>query len=268
MTMMFTWNSEQSFFTLASTVHICPQGLRRPEQDAASVSLWNAYNCWSSYRYKNISEPEKAQDRSINMEASLSVPIQFGWKHRGEITGDLVEAFFDLNSCESNIGFLFLWKGHMEDKNYMQLAVGKACQSVERGGGPFGAVIVDSKGDVVCAHHNRVTLHPPDPTAHAEIVCIREACKHLGTFSLEGCTLFTSCQPCSMCLSACMWARIKSIVYGSTREEAAAVGFDDVHIYEQLGEREEDREIQMRQCGDACGEPFEIWAAKAIKVMY
>ena len=100
-------------------------------------------------------------------------------------------------------------------------------------GGPFGAVIVDAEGNLLAAAHNRV-LVDHDPTAHAEVTAIREACKRLGTHDLSGCTLFSSCEPCPMCLSAVIWANIKLLYFGGTREDAAKIGFRDQAIYDYL----------------------------------
>lgn len=100
-------------------------------------------------------------------------------------------------------------------------------------GGPFGAVIVNKDGEVISDGNNRV-LSSNDPTAHAEIVAIREACAKLGTFDLSGCTIYTSCEPCPMCLSAIIWANIKEVYYACTKQDAADTGFRDDMIYEYL----------------------------------
>ena len=101
-------------------------------------------------------------------------------------------------------------------------------------GGPFGAVIIDKEGKIIGEGHNEVTVKN-DPTAHAEVVAIRRACANIDNFSLEGCTIYTSCEPCPMCLAACYWARLDKIYYANTREDAANIGFDDEHIYEEIG---------------------------------
>ena len=100
-------------------------------------------------------------------------------------------------------------------------------------GGPFGAVIVDKQNNIIANGNNKVLLNN-DPTAHAEIVAIREACKKLGTYNLSGCTLYTSCEPCPMCLSAIIWSGIKDVYYACTRTDAENVGFRDNVIYEYL----------------------------------
>ena len=100
-------------------------------------------------------------------------------------------------------------------------------------GGPFGAVIIDRDGNIIGEGHNEVTVSN-DPTAHAEVVAIRRACKNSNNFSLEGCTIYTSCEPCPMCLAACYWARLDKIYYSNTRQDAADIGFDDSHIYEEI----------------------------------
>ena len=112
----------------------------------------------------------------------------------------------------------------------------KAKENAEKGiasneGGPFGAVIVDEKGNIIANGNNKV-LKEKDPTAHAEIVAIREACKLLNTYDLSNCSLYTSCEPCPMCLSAIIWANIKHVYYACTKEDAADIGFRDEDIYE------------------------------------
>lgn len=116
--------------------------------------------------------------------------------------------------------------------DYMKKAKENAENGIANGeGGPFGAVIVDNKGNIVANGNNRV-LKYKDPTAHAEVVAIREACKILNTHSLAGYTLYTSCEPCPMCLSAIIWANIKDVYYGCTKKDAAEIGFRDDDIYE------------------------------------
>lgn len=103
-------------------------------------------------------------------------------------------------------------------------------------GGPFGAVIVDSEGNIISRGHNTV-LSSHDPTNHAEIVAIREACQKLGTHDLSGCTIYSSCEPCPMCLSAVIWANIKELYFGATRKDAARIGFRDDIIYDYLADK-------------------------------
>ncbi len=114
----------------------------------------------------------------------------------------------------------------------MRKAIELSVENVKNGGGPFGAVIV--KGDeIVATGVNRVTAHN-DPTAHAEVSAIREACRRLGTFDLSGCEIYTSCEPCPMCLGAIYWAHLDKIYYGNNKDDAADIGFDDSFIYEEL----------------------------------
>lgn len=117
-----------------------------------------------------------------------------------------------------------------DDAAHLEQAIQLAVESVDAGGGPFGAVVVRN-GQVVATGQNRVT-RDEDPTAHAEIVAIRTACRQLGTFSLEGCVLYTSCEPCPMCLAASMWSRLATVVYAADRHDAARGGFDDAAFYE------------------------------------
>jgi guanine deaminase len=115
-----------------------------------------------------------------------------------------------------------------------------------RRGGPFGAVIAGPDGRIIGEGCNQVTSGN-DPTAHAEITAIRAACAALGTFQLDGCRLFTSCEPCPMCLAAAYWARIEEIVYGASREDAAAGGFDDAFIYDEISRAPDERRIPLRR---------------------
>ena len=116
-------------------------------------------------------------------------------------------------------------------------------------GGPFGAVIIDRDGNIIGEGHNEVTVSN-DPTAHAEVVAIRRACKNSNNFSLEGCTIYTSCEPCPMCLAACYWARLDKIYYSNTRQDAADIGFDDSHIYEEIKKDNNERSIPIIPCDD------------------
>lgn len=119
--------------------------------------------------------------------------------------------------------------------HYLELAAEEGALGVALNeGGPFGTVIV-YKGEVIARGHNKViSSKNPDPTAHSEIVAIREAAKYLNTYDLSGCVLFASCEPCPMCFAAIHWARIDCVYYGATREDAAAIGFDDKCIYDML----------------------------------
>ena len=119
-----------------------------------------------------------------------------------------------------------------KDKHFMREAIRLADESVLRGGGPFGAVIVKD-GEIIAGSSNSVTIDQ-EPTAHAEVNTIREACRKLGTFDLTGCTIYTSCEPCPMCLGAIYWARISRIFYGNTRKDARDIDFADDFIYEEL----------------------------------
>ena len=134
-------------------------------------------------------------------------------------------------------------------------------------GGPFGAVVVRN-GQVVGRGHNCVTS-TNDPTAHAEIVAIRDACTRLGSFSLSGCELYASCEPCPMCLAAVYWARIDHLYYAACRDDAAKAGFDDETIYAELGLSVEERSLPMvRIESEHVMKPFEAWKSKADKVEY
>ena len=137
----------------------------------------------------------------------------------------------------------------------------------EKGGGPFGALVVCDER-VVGRGNNRVT-EQLDPTAHAEIVAVREACRALGRFDLRGCVLYTSCEPCPMCLAAIYWARLDKVFYASTRHDAAEAGFDDQYIYEQLPLEIAARSLPMNQLlREHALELFREWAAKPDKIRY
>ena len=135
------------------------------------------------------------------------------------------------------------------------------------GGGPFGAVVV-AHGKIIGRGWNQVTTQL-DPTAHAEVTAIRDACRTLQRFELRGCDLYTSCEPCPMCLAAIYWARVDRIFYGCTREDAAAAGFDDEFIYQQIPLDSSARSLPMAQVGRGiAAELFHDWAQKADKIRY
>ncbi len=137
----------------------------------------------------------------------------------------------------------------------------KAKQNAERGieqkeGGPFGAIIIDKNGNIIGNGNNQV-LKEKDPTAHAEIVAIREACKKLDTQDLSGCILYTSCEPCPMCLSAIIWANIKTIYYGCTKEDAGKIGFRDDKIYVYIKGKNNEMLQKIQIDRDECIKTFE-----------
>jgi guanine deaminase len=139
-------------------------------------------------------------------------------------------------------------------------------------GGPFGAVIIDRNGNIIGEGHNEVTVSN-DPTAHAEVVAIRRACKNSNNFSLEGCTIYTSCEPCPMCLAACYWARLDKIYYSNTRQDAADIGFDDSHIYEEIKKDNDKRAIPIISYDDnnskmKAKEIFEKWFNNSKNIRY
>lgn len=153
------------------------------------------------------------------------------------------------------------------DKLFMQRAIELAEYSVKIGGGPFGAVITKD-GVIVAEGHNCVTLNN-DPTAHAEVSTIRKACKELNTFDLHGCKIYTSCEPCPMCLSAIYWARLDRIYYGCDKEDAQNIGFDDSFIYEQIALKPEFRRIiSTRLLHEEALSAFKMWESKNDKIEY
>lgn len=159
----------------------------------------------------------------------------------------------------------------MKDKNrfFLKQAIQLAANGMEANdGGPFGAIIVDKNGKIIGQGNNKVTS-TNDPTAHAEVVAIRDACKNLNSFQLEGCTLYTSCEPCPMCLGSIYWARPEKIIFAASREDAAKIGFDDDFIYKEIPLPIEKRQIPTEQLLRKEGiAVFESWAAKEDKVEY
>jgi len=154
------------------------------------------------------------------------------------------------------------------DMYFIEMAVDLARQGVAQNeGGPFGCVIVKD-GQVIGRGNNKV-LSTHDPTAHAEVVAIRDACRRLNLHQLEGCTVFTSCEPCPMCLGAIYWARPDRIVYACTREDAAAINFDDDFIYREILNPIDQRKIPTNQCGREQGlQVFRLWWEKNDKIGY
>jgi guanine deaminase len=155
-----------------------------------------------------------------------------------------------------------------QDKEFMRRAIELAQNGIDAGdGGPFGAVVVRG-GEIIGEGCNRVTS-TNDPTAHAEIVAIRQACRNLNSFQLDNCTIYTSCEPCPMCLGAIYWARPLKMYFACSREDAAAVGFDDDFIYEEIERPIEERRIEsinfLREEGLRV---FENWAKKSDKTEY
>jgi guanine deaminase len=133
--------------------------------------------------------------------------------------------------------------------------------------GPFGCVIV--KNDVIIGTGNNQVIATNDPTAHAEIIAIRNACQHLGTFQLKGCVLYTTCEPCPMCLGAIYWARPEKVFYACTRTDAAQIGFDDQFIYEEIMLNKQQRKIPMEQLlRPEALNVFSEWSAKSDKKYY
>jgi len=155
-----------------------------------------------------------------------------------------------------------------KDKYFMQRAIALAQQGMDNNvGGPFGAVVVKN-GEIVAEGHNCVTS-TNDPTAHAEVVAIRKACEVLGTFQLDDCIVYTSCEPCPMCLGAIYWARPKKVFYACNKHDAAAIDFDDQFIYEEIEKPLSQRNIPFEQILQNEGVTvFKNWASKTDKKEY
>lgn len=151
---------------------------------------------------------------------------------------------------------------------FLRRAIALATENVTSGkGGPFGAVVVRD-GKIVGEGANSVTA-TNDPTAHAEVNAIRAAARALGTFALHGCELYTSCEPCPMCLAAAYWARVEAIYYGAVAADAARAGFDDAFLYEELRKSHDLRKIPATQLlGDEARASFDAWMKAANKVEY
>lgn len=155
----------------------------------------------------------------------------------------------------------------MSHEELMRLAIDLSVQNVRNGGGPFGAVIARN-GKIVAVGTNRVTPDC-DPTAHAEISAIRAAAKKLGTFDLSGCDIYTSCEPCPMCLGAIYWAHLERMYYGNSKEDAARIGFDDAFIYEELDLKPADRRLKSQELlPEEAIKAFRDWEKKSDKVEY
>ena len=156
----------------------------------------------------------------------------------------------------------------MEKKDFMQKAIDLALENIKNGGGPFGAVIVKN-GKIVGEGVNRVTKNN-DPTAHAEVTAIRDACTNLESFQLDDCEIYSTCEPCPMCLGAIYWARPKKLYFGSTKADAAAIDFDDSFIYDELELPYEKRKIETKKefMRPESLEIFKAWENKNDKIEY
>ena len=155
----------------------------------------------------------------------------------------------------------------MTKEELMRKAIALSVENVAKGGGPFGAVIARD-GEIVATGVNRVTANC-DPTAHAEVSAIRAAAQKLGTFDLSGCEIYTSCEPCPMCLGAIYWAHLDRMYYGNNKMDAAAIGFDDAFIYDELDLKIADRKLKSEVLlPEEAIKAFEDWADKTDKVEY
>lgn len=156
----------------------------------------------------------------------------------------------------------------MKKEELMRRAIAVSENSVRNGGGPFGAVIASKDGEIIAEASNSVTIDH-DPTAHAEVNCIRKATAKLGTFDLAGYDIYTSCEPCPMCLGAIYWAHLDKIYYANDRKDAAAIGFDDDFIYQELELKNEDRHKKMELLlPEEAKKAFEMWAESTDKTEY
>lgn len=154
-----------------------------------------------------------------------------------------------------------------QDKTFMREAIRLADESVRNGGGPFGAVIVRN-GEIIAGSSNSVTIDN-DPTAHAEVNTIRLACRKLGTFDLSDCVIYTSCEPCPMCLGAIYWAHLRCVYYGNTKKDARDIDFADDFIYEELDKPIDRRSVPFIQIlNEEALNSFKIWSEKTDKTEY
>lgn len=155
----------------------------------------------------------------------------------------------------------------MNKEQFMRKAIELSSENIDNGGGPFGAVIVKN-GEIVATGVNRVT-DSCDPTAHAEVSAIRNASKALGTFDLSGCEIYTSCEPCPMCLGAIYWARLDKMYYANTKTDAMNIGFDDSFIYDELDLKPADRKLPSETLlHSEAIKAFEKWSEKSDKIEY
>ena len=156
----------------------------------------------------------------------------------------------------------------MQKEEFMQRAIDLSIEGSSKDkGGPFGAVVVKN-GKIVGESYNQVTS-TNDPTAHAEVMAIRDACKNLDTFDLTDCEVYTSCEPCPMCLGAIYWSRAVKIYYGNSREDAKKTGFDDSFIYDEIPLPLSERKVKMVQMGhEEAQKAFQLWEEKMDKVHY
>jgi len=155
----------------------------------------------------------------------------------------------------------------MDDIKFMKKAIKLSIENIKKGGGPFGAVIVKD-GKIIATGVNRVTANN-DPTAHAEVNAIRKASRKLRTFDLSGCEIYTSCEPCPMCLGAIYWAHIDKMYYGNTKSDAKNIGFDDSFIYDEIVLKPENRQVKTFQLlPDEAIKAFEAWKNVEDKVRY
>lgn len=155
----------------------------------------------------------------------------------------------------------------MNDTELMRRAIALSEESVRNGGGPFGAVIA-RKGEIVSEAGNSVTADN-DPTAHAEVNCIRRAARKLGAFDLSGCDIYCSCEPCPMCLGAIYWAHLDRIFYANNRKDAARIGFDDDFIYQEIALEPQDRDKKMQLLlPDEARKAFDMWEESDAKREY
>ena len=151
--------------------------------------------------------------------------------------------------------------------DFMKKAIDLSIKNIKNSGGPFGCVIVKDN-NIIAEGVNRVTFNN-DPTAHAEIVAIRNACNKLNTFNLEGCELYSSCEPCPMCLSAIYWSHIDKVYFGNSREDAAKIQFDDKFIYDELSLKMTERKIPISQISrDEAIKAFNLWENEENKIRY
>ena len=170
----------------------------------------------------------------------------------------------NLLACSS---LVYLSAENMTNDKLMREAIRLSIENVANGGGPFGAVIARD-GEIIATGVNRVTANN-DPTAHAEVSAIRSASQRLGTFNLSDCEIFTSCEPCPMCLGAIYWARLKKVYYANTKADAKAIGFDDSFIYDELALPQDKRKLPAEaMLRNEAIKAFEAWQGKEDKTEY
>ena len=250
------------FTDVATVMNTCHRMSRYMQENGITV-LYPGH-----YFGMNLETPQRVKDIATLCADILSGKRKGVKPERPSLNLDLVVSDFGvrLNYNESMINPVKETQ-NMTKEELMRKAIELSVRNVAEGGGPFGAVIARN-GDIIAVGTNRVTAEH-DPTAHAEISAIRAAGQKLGTFDLSGCEIFTSCEPCPMCLGAIYWAHLDRMYYGNNKNDAAAIGFDDAFIYEELDLKPEERRLKSEVLlPEEAIKAFQDWESKTDKIAY